>query len=112
MSNISYGCSFARYFSAIPARPDRPVVFDHAGAWARRARGLPQRQRLAVERRPRSQHGPVAADGVAADLHAGATRLSQARRQGAFRTRPRHFGRGLSGTIGPKSPAVGPALDA
>src|SRR5271169_3787952 len=90
----------------------RSVVCDDVGAWARRARGFPQRQRRPVECRSRIAYRPVAADGVAADLHAGAARLSQARHQGALRTRPRRPSRGLSGAVGAKSPANGTAADA
>ena len=112
---FDYGSDFHRR-SLHPAPnaggPCRSLLRDHAGAWARRAGRVPQPQRLAVERRPRAAYRPVAADGVAADLHAGATRLSQARRQGTLPARARYSGRRLSGAVGAKSPATGASPDA
>src|SRR5216683_7529525 len=90
----------------------RSVVCDDAGAWARCAGRVPQLWRLAIERGPRIAYGLVQADGVAADLHASAARLSQARRQGPVRARARHSRCGLSGAVGAESSAVGASLDA
>ena len=69
-------------------------------------------QRRALERRTRRAHRPVAADGVAADLHAGAARLSQARRQGPLRTRARRARNRLSAAVGDQGAADGASPDA
>ena len=117
MSTISHGLDIPpEPIRPVPAEsrggPQRSVVCDHAGARARCAGRVPQQHRLAVERRSRRQHRPVAADGVAADAHAGAARLSQARRQGTLPARARHPGCGLSRAVAAESPATGAALDA
>src|SRR5712671_7560157 len=85
-------------------RPKRSFVRDNLGAWARPAGGVPRRKRRTVQCRSRTTHRAITADRVAVDLHAGATRLSQARRQRALSTRPRRARNGLSITGGAESP--------
>src|ERR1700716_50130 len=61
---------------------------------------------------PAASTGPPAADGVAADIHAGAAWLPQARREGTPRTRPWHTRCGLPRSVSSESPANGEAPDA